>query len=93
MEYYKSLKGAEMNASYSLEPSLVEEIKEMAQLLGKKQSQIVKEAIESYFDGLRDFAISSRIDPICDLYDNETLKPLSTSDIQAIVNAKLNAAA
>jgi predicted DNA-binding protein len=74
--------------SYSLDLSVIDRIATLARDLNKKQSQIIKDAIEAY-DDLLD-AVENK--SIADACDRGEMRVWSFDEIKAQLDAKLKAA-
>jgi predicted DNA-binding protein len=82
-----------MTKTYSLAPDLIEQIATLARDLGKKQSQIIKEAIEAYAETIEDYAIAKRLDRDVEALERGELKTVSLEEMIRDANARLAAAA
>ncbi|MDR2639496.1 MAG: ribbon-helix-helix domain-containing protein [Helicobacteraceae bacterium] len=81
-----------MTKTYSLTPDLIEQIATLARDLGKKQSQIIKEAIEEYADYIYDRANAARYDAIVDAYDCGETRAYTLEEIEAANSVRLKTA-
>ncbi|MDR2638993.1 MAG: ribbon-helix-helix domain-containing protein [Helicobacteraceae bacterium] len=77
-----------MTKTYSLTPDLIEQIAKLARELGKKQSQIIKEAIEEYADYIYDRANAARYDAIVDAADRGETKRWTLDEVKARYGVK-----
>jgi predicted DNA-binding protein len=73
--------------SYSLDTSVIDTIADIARDFGKKQSQIIKEAIEEYAELLYDRGIAPQIDKIIDEIDQGKRKLWTREQARAIIDA------
>jgi predicted DNA-binding protein len=65
--YVNLNKGTKMTVTYSLDRELKDCVRDLAKQMGKKQSQIIKEAIEGYIDTLLDLQDAQECDYIANL--------------------------
>ncbi|MDR2151919.1 MAG: ribbon-helix-helix protein, CopG family [Helicobacteraceae bacterium] len=80
-----------MTKTFSLAPDLIDRIATLANDLGKKQSQIIKEAIEEYAEMIEDYAIVKRLDRDAEALERGELKTVSLDEMIRDANARLAA--
>jgi predicted DNA-binding protein len=74
-------------ASFILEDEILENIRKLAKEAGKKQSQIIKEAIREYAETIEDYAIARRVDREIEAYERGEMKTYTADEARAIINA------
>jgi predicted DNA-binding protein len=93
--YNRSEKGANMSvkASFFVDADVVEDIRALAKEAGKKQGQIIKEAIREYAETIEDYAIARRVDREIEAYERGDYdgQIATLEQMKARANARLKA--
>ncbi|MDR2905866.1 MAG: hypothetical protein LBU73_07930 [Helicobacteraceae bacterium] len=78
-----------VRAAFSVSRELAQEIGDLAAELGKKKTQIIREAIAMYSEAMEDFRIARKYDRISQDIEDGRIKTHSSEEVEAMINAKI----